>query len=280
MEFQIALDLARRGQASGLSMLQTLAENTSDPSLKGRARLAAAELNMRSGRGDAANRDLAKAVRENSGEPEREEYLDVFLKDTGRKSDDAAVITAAHAFLKAHPDSRFGLEVRLKLAEALLSSGDVQGARIEFEQLAFSGSGTDLGRRALFLAAQSAARAMDPASIDDSLMLLERVASTGGGDQLVWQARLQQGALKNAQNLPLEALAIYDRIIASGPRPGGTAGMGPDLHRRHDAVALAQSGPLQERHGPGEARGGGCGAGGLLRGLQKSPDNRSRAAVA
>jgi tetratricopeptide (TPR) repeat protein len=215
MEFQIALDLARRGQASGLSMLQTLAENTSDPSLKGRARLAAAELNMRSGRGDAANRDLAKAVRENSGEPEREEYLDVFLKDTGRKSDDAAVITAAHAFLKAHPDSRFGLEVRLKLAEALLSSGDVQGARIEFEQLAFSGSGTDLGRRALFLAAQSAARAMDPASIDDSLMLLERVASTGGGDQLVWQARLQQGALKNAQNLPLEALAIYDRIIAS-----------------------------------------------------------------
>lgn len=214
MRFQMALDLARRNKGTGAGMLGEVAEQSKDPHVKSRARLAAAELNMKSGRGAVASSELAKAVRENSGEPEREEYLEVFLKDTGRKSDAPAVIAAARAFLKAHPDSRFVPEVRLKLAEALLSSGDVQAARIEFEQLAFAGMGTDLGRRALFLAAQSAARAMDPASMDDSLMLLERVAETGGSDQLVWQARLQQGALKNAQNLPMEALAIYDKILS------------------------------------------------------------------
>ena len=218
MEFQIALDLARRGQLSGVTLLGQVADKSTDPLLKSRARLAASEWNMKSGKGDAATLDLARAVHENSGEPEREEYLNVFLKDTGKKADVPGVISAARAFLKAHPDSRFVPEVRLKLAESLLSSGDVQSARVEFEQLAFAGSGTESGRRALFLAAQSAARAMDPASLDDSLMLLERVAEHDSTDQLVWQARLQQGALKNAQNLPLEALAIYGKILTSnGP---------------------------------------------------------------
>ena len=218
MEFQIALDLIRRGEAAGMERLGQVADQSPDPLLKSRARLAAAEWNMKVGEGEAAKRDLARAVRENSGEPEREEYLEVFLKDTGRKSDTPGIVSAARAFLKAHPESRFAPEVRLKLAEALLNSGDVQGARVEFEQLAVSGTSGDLGRHALFLAAQAAARAMDPSSIDDSLMLLERVAQGGGNDQLVWQARLQQGALKNAQNLPLEALAIYDKILsATGP---------------------------------------------------------------
>ena len=234
MNFQIALDLVRRADPSGLALLSQVAETSSDPALKSRARLAAAEWNMKSGKGDAANRDLAKSIRENSGEPEREEYLEVFLKDTGRKSDTPGVIAAARAFLSAHPESRFVPEVRLKLAEAQLNSGDVQGARVEFEQLAFSGADTDFGRRALFLAAQAAARAMDPASIDDSLMLLERVSETGSNDQLVWQARLQQGALKNAQNLPLEALSIYDKILSYN----GEAG--PDAELRA-AVLMAKA---------------------------------------
>ena len=249
MDFQIALDLARRGDAAGLPRLIGIADKSSDPGVKSRARLAAAELNMQSGRGEAANRDLAKVVHENAGEPEREEYLNVFLKDTGRKADTALVITASRDFLKAHPDSRFVPEVRLKLAESLLTAGDIQGARIEFEQLAASAPGTDLGRRALFLAAQSAARAMDPTSIDDSLMLLERVAASGGNDQLVWQARLQEGALKNAQNLPLEALAIYDKILSSdgvqsakGTQPANPIkpSVGPDRELR--AAALMAKG--------------------------------------
>jgi len=255
MQLQIALDLARRGEASGLPMILLVAEKATDPAIKSRARLAASELNMKSGKGDAAISDLAKAIHENSSEPEREEYLNVFLKDTGYKADTAAVIAAARAFLEKHPDSSFVPEVRLKLAEALLSSGDVQAARVEFEQLAASSVGTDLGRHALFLAAQSAARSMDPASIDDSLMLLERVAETGGNDRMVWQARLQEGALKNAQNLPLEALAIYDKILSSRS-PGGTnASAGPDaeliaaaLMAKGDTLhQLGAKDPLKER---------------------------------
>jgi outer membrane protein assembly factor BamD (BamD/ComL family) len=241
MQFQIALDLARRGLPSGPAMLGELAEGSPDPAMKSRARLAAAELNMKSGRGEAADRDLAKAVRENSGEPEREEYLAVFLKDTGRKADSAAVIKAARDFLKAHPDSRFVPEVRLKLAESLLASGDIQGARVEFEQLAASCPGTDLGRRALFLAAHAASRSMDPSSIDDSLMLLEKVAGSEGSDQLAWQARLQEGALKNAQNLPLEALAIYGKILSS------EGSNGPDAEIR--AAALMASGDTRHQLG-------------------------------
>ena len=241
MQFQIALDLARRGEPSSTAMLAGLADSSPDPAMKSRARLAGAELNMKSGRGEAADRDLAKAVRENSGEPEREEYLAVFLKDTGRKADSVAVIKAARAFLKAHPESRFVPEVRLKLAESLLASGDVQGARVEFEQLAASSGATDFGRRALFLAAQSASRSMDPSSIDDSLMLLERVAGSTANDQLAWQARLQQGALKNAQNLPLEALAIYDRILSF------TGEGGPDSEIR--AAALMASGDTRHQLG-------------------------------
>ena len=261
MQLQIALDLARRGEASGLPMVLLVAEKATDPTIKSRARLAASELNMKSGKGDAAISDLAKAVHENSSEPEREEYLNVFLKDTGRKADGAAVTVAARAFLDKHPESRFVPEVRLKLAETLLSSGDVQGARVEFEQLAAADAGTDLGRHALFLAAQSAARSMDPASIDDSLMLLERVAKTGGNDRMVWQARLQEGALKNAQNLPLEALAIYDKILSStnsestGSSGSTNAPTGPDaeliaaaLMAKGDTLhQLGIKDPLKER---------------------------------
>ncbi len=224
MEFQIALDLARRSDPRGGILMGKVADRTSDASLKSRARLAAAEWNMKSGKGEVADVEMAKAVHENSADPEREKYLNVFLKDTGRRGDSQGVISAAQAFLKSHPDSRFTPEVRLKLAESLLASGDIQAARVEFEQLAYSGAGTEIGRRALFLAAQSAARAMDPSSLDDSLMLLERVAEHGTNDQLVWQARLQQGSLKNAQNLPLEALAIYDKILSGGTMTGVTNG--------------------------------------------------------
>jgi len=244
MEFQIALDLTRRGEPSALSLLSKIGEESASSTLKSRARLAAAELNMKSGKGEEANQDLSKAVHEYSGEPEREEYLGVFLKDTGRKSDSVAVATSARAFLTAHPDSRFAPEVRLKLAETLLATGDEQGARVQFEQLASTGAGSDLQRRSLFLAAQSASRSMDPSSIDDSLMLLERVASTGTNDQLVWQARLQEGSLKNSQNLPLEALVIYDKILTSRSS-GNTTGPDNEIF----AAALMAKGDTQHQLG-------------------------------
>jgi tetratricopeptide (TPR) repeat protein len=246
MRFQIALDLVRRGDPLGEKMLAEVAESVADPGVKSRARLAGAELAMKSGKGDAATKDFAKALHDTAGEPEREEYLAVFLKDTGARGDSAAVTAAARKFLDSHPDSRFVPEVRLKLAESLLASGDIQGARVQFERLASSQAGSEFGRRALFLAAQSAARSMDPASIDDALVLLERVAGSGPQDSLTWQARLQEGAIKNAQNLPKDALAIYGKILETqGPdteiRSAALMAKGDTLHR------LAADEPSRDR---------------------------------
>ena len=220
MRFQIALDLARRGDPAGAGMLVGMVSSARDPGIAARARLASAELSMKSGGGVTSADDAAKVLRDNAGEPERQEYLAVFLKDKGSKSDASAVIAAARTFLTSHPDSKFLPEVRLKLAESLLASGDLQGARIQFENLASAQTGTEFGRRALFLAAQAASRSMDPASIDDALLLLERVAANDSQDSLTWQARLQEGAIKNAQGLPKDALAIYEKILSSqGPDP-------------------------------------------------------------
>ncbi|NBU28886.1 MAG: hypothetical protein EBS42_11940 [Caulobacteraceae bacterium] len=41
----------------------------------------------------------------------------------------------------------------------------------------------------------------------------------GPEDSLTWQARLQEGAIKNAQGLPKEALAIYDKILLDAATP-------------------------------------------------------------
>lgn len=216
MELQIALDAARRGDREAAPLLRSVADYCKDPSVRSRARVAAAELDMASGKGESALADFSKALREGSQRPEREEYLRIFLSGNGEK-----VIPGCRAFLESHPDSPFAPDVRLRLAEALLGTGDLQGARSEFELLAATAPQSDLARDSLFLAARSASGAMDPGSIDDSLMLLERVAGKSS-DRMTWQARLQEGALKNAQSLPAEALAIYDRILSSD-------GTDPDL---------------------------------------------------
>ena len=219
MDLQIALDKARRGDADAAVLLRSVAERCKDPAVRSRARVAAAELDMASGKGDSAVADFSKALREGSPQPEREEYLKIFLYGNGGGS---GLVSACRSFLESHPTSPFAPDVRLRLAEALLSSGDLQGARAEFELLAATAPEGDLARDSLFLAARSASGAMDPGSIDDSLMLLERVAGKATPDRLTWQARLQEGALKIAQGLPSEALAIYDRILAS-------AGSDPEL---------------------------------------------------
>jgi len=219
MALQIALDLARRGDATAVPVLSRLASVAHDPGVRFRAAVAAVEAGMDSGKNLSLERDFTTASAAGS---EREGYLRIFLMGKGdhrvesdSSGESGALIREARGFLAAFPASPFAPDVRLKLAEALLKSGDTQGARGEFEQLAATAAGSDLGRRSLFLAAQSASRVMDPASMDDSLMLLERIASTGAPDAMAWQARLQEGTLKNAQNLPLEALAIYDTILGS-----------------------------------------------------------------
>ena len=147
---------------------------------------------------------------------EHEEYLAVLSTDQGTRQSAFAVIKAARHFLEVHPQSPYANEVRMKLGEALLSYGNVREARVELEKVGKLEPSSELGRQALFLAAQAASRSMDSKSIDDALMLLEQVAQSNNAGADAWQARLEQASLKNAQALPLEAIAIYDQILSSG----------------------------------------------------------------
>ena len=146
---------------------------------------------------------------------EHEEYLAALSADQGTRQSALAVIQAARNFLKKYPKSPFTSEMRMKLGEALLMYGNVREARLELETVGKLESSSELGRQALFLAAQAASRSMDPKSIDDALMLLEQIAQNTHAGTDAWQARLDQAALKNAQALPFEAIAIYDQILSS-----------------------------------------------------------------
>ena len=146
---------------------------------------------------------------------EHEEYLAVLSADQGTRQSALDVIQGARNFLKKYPKSLFTSEVRMKLGEALLMYGNVREARLELETVGKLEPSSELGRQALFLAAQAASRSMDPKSMDDALMLLEQVAQNTHAGTDAWQARLDQAALKNAQALPLEAIAIYDQILFS-----------------------------------------------------------------
>lgn len=139
--------------------------------------------------------------------------------DHGDQASTTEIIKKARAFLIAHPKSSFANEVRMKLGEALLRKGLVRDARIELESVGHAESNSELGRQALLLAAQAAAHSMDAKSIDDAVMILEQVAQSNKGSYDAWQARLEQAALKNAQGLPLEAIAIDDQIVAAADVP-------------------------------------------------------------
>ncbi len=150
---------------------------------------------------------------------ERKEYLLVLNSDHGDQASASVVIKKARAFLAEHPHSSFANEVRMKLGEALLKKGLVRDARVELENVGHAESTSELGRQAFLLAAQAAAHSMDPKSVDDAIMILEQVAQNNKGSYDAWQARLEQAALKNAQALPLEAIAIDDQILTGADVP-------------------------------------------------------------
>lgn len=159
--------------------------------------------------------DGTKNRANSSSTKEQEEYMALLHADHGDHQSAEVVIKMAHDFLAIHSGSSFTNQVRMKLGEALLLSGNTRGALVELERVGRSESSSELGRQALLLAAQASAHSMDPQSIDDALMMLEQVAQSNNAGADRWQARFEQATLKNAQLLPLEAISIYDQILVS-----------------------------------------------------------------
>ncbi len=209
-----ALFFASQRKPEARQLLEKLAAG--DSVIARRAALALAEWDYLQLDISGARLQLQKISNSSSGaEKEREDYLGVFLADTGGSDSDSRVMELSGQFLKDHPDSRFVPDVRMKLAEILFRRGDYLGARSQFSQVAEEASASPLAETANFLAAQAMARSMDPQAMSDAIETYEAVARAGG--PLALRARFFQAALLNALKKPREALAVLDSILDANP---------------------------------------------------------------
>jgi tetratricopeptide (TPR) repeat protein len=118
-------------------------------------------------------------------------------------------------FLRKHPQSPLGLEVRMRLGEASLRNRDFSGAEIRFATVERLEPGGRLAERALFLAGNSAAELLNPGSVDRALGYWNRVVE--GQGELKWEARYQQAAVKSRLGGEEEALVLFDLILEASP---------------------------------------------------------------
>ena len=213
IHFLEALHRASQREPGAGALLREIAEGPS--SFSGQARLALAEW-------DYLQLDLAGArtgLRKiSSGDPaqkEREEYLAVFLADTGDQESESRVGALAGDFLKDHPESPFEPEVRLKLGETLYRRGDFLGARAQFVLVAENFPDSPLAEKAAFLSGQSLARSMNREDMERALEIFDEVAKSGG--PLAQRARLSQAMLLYALKRPKDALGVFDSILAGKP---------------------------------------------------------------
>lgn len=211
--FYTALHAAAKRQIDAVEALRLIADSHSPFSAQ--ATLALAEWDNLQLDVTGARTELRKITNSDPATRERADLLAIFLADTGAAESDAEVIRLSEDFLKNHPQSTFEPEVRMKWGEVLFRRGDYLGARNQFGLIAEEFSDSPLVEKASFLSAQSLARSMDPASMEEAVEEYEKVAKAGG--PLALRARLGQAILLNALNRTKEAIAVLDRILDSKP---------------------------------------------------------------
>ncbi|MDQ2868075.1 MAG: tetratricopeptide repeat protein [Verrucomicrobiota bacterium] len=167
---------------------------------------------------DAAARHLA-AARQATPSPAVQEaidYLALWLADA-RNVGDEKLIASANDFLRAYPASTHSEEVRMKLAEIHFRRQDFASAQTQFELVAQRDPKSALAEKALFFAAQSAARGMTPNAVDRALSLLAEVVKREG--EFRWTARLEQAVIERQLGKTAEALLLYDDVLKGDASP-------------------------------------------------------------
>lgn len=161
---------------------------------------------------DVAERQLEAARKAKPTEAVKEDidYLALWLGDA-RNAGDEKLIASANDFLRAYPNSAHGAEVRMKLAETHFRRQDFASAQTQFELVAQRDPKSALAEKALFFAAQSAARGMTPSSVDRALTLLAEVVKREG--EFRWTARLEQAVIERQLGKTAEALLLYDEVL-------------------------------------------------------------------
>jgi TolA-binding protein len=168
---------------------------------------------------ETARRSLTQA-RQGNPTPtalERADYLEIWVEDATPSADETAVIAAANKFLQQYPDSRFTVEVRMKLAETYFRRQDFANAQTQFELLAQQKPDAPLAEKALFFAARSATSSMGAGSLDHALVLLDQVVKLNG--DLKWAARNEEAAIERRLGKNREAEALYDEVLKNNAKP-------------------------------------------------------------
>jgi tetratricopeptide (TPR) repeat protein len=167
---------------------------------------------------DEARKDLAHAaeLKPTPAAAERSDYLMMWIEDSENGSD-TKVIDLAKRFLERYPASSSAFDVRLKLAEAFYRRQDFANAQTQFELLAQQNPPGPLAEKALFFAAESAMSSMAAHSLDQAIMLFDRVVRLNG--ELRWAARNEQAVIERKLDKPQDALSLYDEVLKSDARP-------------------------------------------------------------
>ncbi|MEO6055154.1 MAG: tetratricopeptide repeat protein [Chthoniobacterales bacterium] len=214
-----ALELARQRNPNAQTELLAIAASKNGL-VSESAAAALAELSFLNNDKAGAEKQI-RAIRNEGGSDlsnEKLDYLNVFLNKGKNETENAtAVRENAERFLAKYPHSEFATLVRMKLAEACFRQGDYATARLNFLEVAHANTDTTLSEHALFLAAQSEARSLEPDSLTQAMEGFEEIASGNGA--LASRARLEQARVKYTMQQPNEAIVILDGLIQSNPVP-------------------------------------------------------------
>ncbi len=215
IELATALDADGASRGRTLAALRRLSVEAENAVVRSRARLGIAEWNWMNGDRDRARSNFRKIANGSGGE--QADYFEIYAADDGTPAGGEAARAAAERFVTDHPDSRHVSAVRMKWGELLARGGDARGARDQFERAAQSAEDATQRAAALFLAARSASKLIEPAMLEEAIELFEEVRQTGGS--LANRALLEQALLFNALGRSREAVGLLDQVAATAEDP-------------------------------------------------------------
>jgi thioredoxin-like negative regulator of GroEL/TolA-binding protein len=186
------------------------------------ARVALAELAFHASppRLDEARQYLAKALTPTADPTptaqERGDYLAIWIEDATNANGDK-VIQLAKRFLRNHRGSALIPAAQMKLAEVYYRRQDFANAQTQFEILAEQDPTGPLAEKALFFAAKSAGSSMGAHSLEQAIVLFDKVVHLNGA--LKWAARNEQAVIERKLGKPQDALALYDEVLKGDAQP-------------------------------------------------------------
>ena len=221
LQLDAGLTEAGKGDARAASSLKKFLADFPQSERAAEAWVALAELAFHAAppRIDEARRNLERAneAKPNSVAQERAEYLMIWIEDATPAGDTKA-IDFAKRFIEQHEASALMSSVRMKLGEIYFREDDFANAETQFELLTEQNPNGPFTERALFFAGEAAMASMTQQSLEQALVLFDRVVRLNA--EYKWAARNEQAAIERKLGKPQDALVLYDEVLNGAARPG------------------------------------------------------------